>query len=210
MNECGSSKRGNSVTVLNWIERTTELARTGAKRQRQASSVECELLTRQLGIPACKALSVIYTLKPLDGARFRLSGEVRSVIVQICVVTLEEFEQQIVEPVNTEFWPVDQIIGRDDVTFDPLSEDDPEPIRNGKMEVGLLIYEVLAGALDPFPRQLGSELERTSSGVRPNQPKNSPGGTSPEPTIDEDKQHPFAVLASLHTQVTGKPSADDD
>ena len=60
-----------------------------------------------------------------------------------------------------------------------IDEPDVEPIVNGVVDLGRIVYEELASRLDPYPRLEGVSLDRTDAGA----------------PVAAD--HPFARLAGL-------------
>ena len=73
-------------------------------------------------------------------------------------------------------------------SFDALSGEDPEPIDNGSIALGRVTYELLAAALEPYPRKPGAQL----SAETPVPERSEPDGSGP-----------FAELARL--KPTGQP-----
>jgi hypothetical protein len=73
-------------------------------------------------------------------------------VTQTCVVTLEEIERRYEAPLGVEFWPADMLTDAEDADVDPLGAD-REPIEDGRLDVGRIVYEELASVIDPFPRR---------------------------------------------------------
>ena len=53
----------------------------------------------------------------------------------------------------------------------------------GQIEVGRIVFECLAGAIDPFPRKADAALERVAA--------------SPRGSAGDKPESPFAVLAKI-------------
>jgi hypothetical protein len=107
-----------------------------------------------------------------------VTGEMRARVTQICVVTLDPFESEIVEPIAVKFAPVAAPHGlapsdrlavsasrsrrrgaKPEEASAPVvefeGEDPPDPIVKGHIDLGALAAEFLALALDPHPRKPG-------------------------------------------------------
>ncbi len=98
-------------------------------------------------------------------------GTVRARIVQTCVVTLEPFDAVVEEDVDLRFAPGAPAL--DDENAPP---DAPDPIVDGKIDLGGVTAEFLALGLDPYPKKPGAAF---SFGE------------------DPDRESPFAALAKL-------------
>jgi hypothetical protein len=114
------------------------------------------------------------------GDELRVTGELRAEVVQPCVVTLEPVPASIREQVSFSFAP--PMANRRDphpeeaeeVTLE--GEDPPEPLIDGEADLGAVLLQFFALALDPYPRRPGVEL-----------------ATTPE----LESVHPFAALKGL-------------
>jgi hypothetical protein len=96
-------------------------------------------------------------------------GTVSARVGQTCVITLEPIESDIEAPIDLMFAP--QATGAE------ISDDAPEPLINGVVDIGALATEFLVLAVDPYPRKQGAVFEA--------------------PPISDDGTHPFAALAAL-------------
>lgn len=190
------------MSVLDWVDRAANVGDEGLERVRQAGADECAAIAEALAIPACRNLEASYRLTQLARGRVLMTGRIRAVLVRTCVVELEDFEQVLEEPIEIEFWPEAQIEGARarplaaqtssasdrEIAVDALEGEDPEPISNGRIDVGAVIYQFLAAALDPFPRMPGAALETVEAAA----------------PAAEERQNPFAALRAL------KPPNDQD
>jgi hypothetical protein len=110
---------------------------------------------------------------------FNVSGEVHARITQICVASLDPFESDVVETIDVDFAPQDQI---ETISVDLDTEEPPDPIIDGKIDLGALAGEFLALGLDPYPRKPGARFE-LANGI---------GGP-------RDVDSPFEILKQLNT-----------
>jgi uncharacterized metal-binding protein YceD (DUF177 family) len=160
------------------------LAAGGIDRTFVASDEECRQIARALEIVACRRLEATVTLRPIGQRRFRLRGRLQAEVEQACVLTLQPVIEALDEPIETEFWPEDQLAeppADPETIVDPTAEEGPEPIRGGVIDLGAFLFEVLAVSIDPYPRAPGAVFE---------------------PAADPDAEaaaaeHPFAKLAAL-------------
>ena len=129
---------------------------------------------------------------PERGGRFHVVGRVRARIGQTCVVTLEEIENDIDEPVDLVFVPPEQMpemAALIDEAEDSDEEvpDPPEPIENGLIDLGRVATDALFLAVDPYPRKPGAVFE-------------------PVVETADPEDHPFAALKALKAEPK-KPGA---
>lgn len=171
-----------------WHHKVHEIPRAGIQQHREASPEIRSELAEELGIPACNFLSVAYRIQNIDNGCFDLSGRLRANLTRTCVITLEPISEDIDEPLDCSFVPPDQMPNQQVEEEEALAVEDQEPIHHDRIEVGRLIYEVLAASLDPYPRADGATLE--------------PVGELPE--HDEAAEHPFSALARLKPQDEGQ------
>jgi hypothetical protein len=115
-------------------------------------------------LPAIGRLEADFHVAPKPGRRFNVSGEMRAKITQICGVSLEPFESDIVEPINVDFsLPANVKPARGagsraspDSSGVVVGLDDPDPpdmIVGGRIDLGVLMCEFLALGIDPYPRK---------------------------------------------------------
>jgi hypothetical protein len=95
-------------------------------------------------------------------------------VTQACGVTLEPVASTIEEHLDVPFWPEADIPAPKSGEVDLGDEEDPEPITDGRIAVGRLLFECLAAAIDPFPRNPEARLERSTAGRDEEGPPNSP------------------------------------
>ena len=128
-----------------------------------ANEDECAALARSLGVEAIASFGGDFQIAKMGRLRIRAAGELRTVLTQICVVTLDPFETAIVEPVAIDFAPPEAAAAAAARTpHAPLpgesladQPDPPDPIVDGRIDLGVVATEFLALALDPYPRKPG-------------------------------------------------------
>ncbi|MEQ1611346.1 MAG: DUF177 domain-containing protein, partial [Hyphomicrobiaceae bacterium] len=121
--------------------------------------------------------------RPLRKGHYQVTGRIKADVVQACVVSLEPIEGKVDEAIDLEFWPEGEVpkpaSTPHDEWFDPQAPDGAEPIENGRINIGRLVFETLSAGLDPYPRKPGATLAYKEK---------------PELTAEV---HPFAALAKL-------------
>ena len=157
-----------------------------------ATPEECAALAGFLDLVAVQRVDAMLLLKRRGAHLIRVAGTLEANVVQRCVVTLAPVPQQIQETFEVMFTDAPpQRDDRDEDTFDPreididyAEEDPPDLIEGGMIDLGVVVAEHLALALDPFPRAEGAEF------------------AAPEGLDDgaEAMPNPFAALAALKRQ----------
>jgi uncharacterized metal-binding protein YceD (DUF177 family) len=169
--------------LITWIHDTDAIADDGLDVERVASADERAELAKALGLVACERLETRYTIRPLANGQYLATGTVEADVVQSCVVTLEPVGSRIAERFEVDFWPPEKLPEPSSGEFDVLAGPDHEPIEDGTIPIGRIIYEHVATGLDPYPRKEGAEFRwQPNLEARAN---------------DEPRESPFAVLAKL-------------
>jgi uncharacterized metal-binding protein YceD (DUF177 family) len=150
----------------------------------EATPAERERLAAFFRVDNIASLTFDYRLDALPSRRHRLTGEVKGALTQLCGVTLEPVQEHVQEDVSIEFWPAHLLAraadGQPDPQ-DPLENDPPEPIVDGKIDIGHLAAEIFASAINPYPRKEGVDF----------------AWEDPKARGSQEAAHPFAGLAKL-------------
>lgn len=171
---------------LDWDHAVTNIPEAGLQVERAASPEEREEIARALDLIACSSLTASYALAPRSGGHFRLTGTLKAQIEQSCVVTLEPLTNDVAESFNVDYWPETEIPSPASGVVDVHDEADLEPIVTGRINVGRVIFECLAGAIDLFPRKPGVTFEAPEAPSENGAPGKSDG--------------PFAALARMKSK----------
>jgi hypothetical protein len=92
-----------------------------------------------------------------DGAR--VTGTVAADLTQRCVVSLEAFQSTLNEPVDVRFAPPKEADpGRPSSPATP-EDDPPDPLIDGRIDLGHLATEFFVLGLDPYPHKPGVAFE---------------------------------------------------
>ncbi len=147
--------------ILDWKHDTRTVPEGGLAVTREATESERATIATALDVVACKRLVARYRIEPLDHGRFRLAGSADITVAQTCVVTLDEIERKYTAALDVELWPAEALAGEDEddeTVIDPLGADH-EPIEDGRIDGGRIVYEELVGAIDPYPRSDGASFD---------------------------------------------------
>jgi uncharacterized metal-binding protein YceD (DUF177 family) len=159
MNEKSS---GAQSAIFSYPVIVDEIPIAGLDVRIAADAATLTALAKADDLPGIASLEATFHLSPKAGERINVSGEMRATVTQICVVTLEPFDSNIVEPIDVDFAPAEMLQG--DAAMPPgeevlLAPDPPDPIVDGKIDLGALASEFLALGLDPYPRKPGVNFE---------------------------------------------------
>jgi uncharacterized metal-binding protein YceD (DUF177 family) len=125
----------------------------------EATDQERDALTRRFGVLSIGSLAARGTLtRGANPSNFRLDARLEAEVAQQCVISLETVVQRIEVDFSREYSTdacfdasgVDD--GVHEVLLDLDSDDLPDPVIEGKIDVGEAVAEQLALELDPFPR----------------------------------------------------------
>jgi uncharacterized metal-binding protein YceD (DUF177 family) len=141
--------------------RVEPLPRDGLEMDIEANAAEREKLAALNGLPAITRLSAHFVVKKWRRG-VEVEGELSARVTQTCVVTLEPFEADIDEPIDVRFLP--------DAAPDSLEEDAPDPLVDGRIDLGAIASEFLTLALDPYPRKPGVAFEPPADAEDPESP----------------------------------------
>ena len=150
----------------------------------QATPAECAALARHNALPAVHAVHAELRARPRRGNGLEIEGELRARLRQTCVTTLEEFDSELVEPIQMRFAPPRDETPRnrrrhEESTEITLDEDPPDPLIGGVVDLGAVVSEFFTLALDPYPRKPGANF------------------VEPQPGDETQAVSPFATLGRL-------------
>lgn len=124
----------------------------------EATAEERAALAREFGLPGIDVLTGRFAVQR-RGRTVHVDGKVSASLMQTCVVTLEPFAAKVDEDVSLEFTD-------DPLKLNPVDEageheapvDAPDPIVDGRIDLGTVTSEFLALGLDPYPRKPGADF----------------------------------------------------
>jgi hypothetical protein len=162
-----------------------QIPETGLHRDIEADDATRMALARIAGLRAIESAHASFDLTPRRDNSVHVRGRVSARIGQICVVSLDPIESDIVEDIDLIFVPesqvrelADTIDDNDDIDAGHAIPDAPEPIVNGVVDLGRLATDALFLGIDPYPRKPDSVFV-------------------PPPSAVDPEDHPFAALKAL-------------
>jgi hypothetical protein len=164
---------------LGWEHAVQDIPESGLVVERSASPEELEAVARTLELLGCRSLVAGYALTPRGGGHVQLAGSLKAQVEQSCVVTLEPLLTDVTADFRVDYWPETELPEPGGGVVDMNDEAELEPIVAGRIEVGRVVFQALAGAIDLFPRKPGVTFE------------------PPPDAADGRSESPFAALAKM-------------
>lgn len=154
----------------------------------QATPAELETLRQRLKLVDLADFVASGTATPISGgSAVRIDGRISALATQNCVVTLEPVQQRVNDAFTLNFGETADLIDAATGELVVVSDDDQmDPLPDDAFDMGELVSEQLALAIDPYPRKEGADLETVLRQI----------GIEP----DGGKVSPFAALAALKTK----------
>jgi len=166
----------------------SDLPSQGQNISVEATAAECAALSRRFGLEALQDFSARLRVergRTRDGVRaVRVHGAFSAEVKQICVLTLESFSVQVADQLDIYFVPPSELEEGESDLIDGSSEEILEPLAEPEIDLGELVAQHLALALDPHPRRPGAIVE---AGVAAANTANAA----------EETDNPFAILGQL-------------
>jgi len=130
------------------------------RRRIEASEAERAALAALFSLPAIASLSGDFELQHEQDGVIAASLKLRARVTQICVVTLEPFAAVVAEDAKLRFVPAAKVREGEEHVLDAETLEGPDEIVfNGhEIDLGAVLAEQLALALDPYPRKPGAVL----------------------------------------------------
>ncbi|MGH6802496.1 MAG: YceD family protein [Methyloceanibacter sp.] len=177
----------NSETDRAVLSRTLRVdeIRDGASGEIAVTKAEMNAIAGMLDLVVLEGLTFNYRLNHGGGGRLRLTGRLRANVTQTCVVSLDPVEARLDVPAEVDFWPAALIEELERSAEEEGSLgllDWPEAVVDGKIDLGPVIYETLATALEPYPKREGASFDWSQG---------------PSEEAGSAKSGPFAALAAL-------------
>ncbi len=154
--------------------RIGEIGKGGLAFSVEANEEERNALATLLGVVTVNKLTAEVDVMPWRKTGARVNINLTANIRQTCVVSLEDFDEDIEETFERSY------AGRGDKIHNPKSDselilnpdtDDPPEVLDGdSFDVGEVITEHLALILDPYPRRPGVDFGTHKEGPTPASP----------------------------------------
>lgn len=149
----------------------------GLHRVIEASPEICAAVAALTEVRAIAGLRAAFDLSRA-GDVVHVTGRVTATVGQNCVVTLEPLETAVDEPIEIVFAPAPPESTADsEDRRRKTDEEPPEPLIDGKIDLGAIACEFLILGIEPYPRKAGVAFA--------------------PPEVEPDGPHPFAALGAL-------------
>ncbi len=156
------------------------LPEQGQAYELEADEQVREAARRAAGLLELPRLEAKFTLVPRPGGLVQVSGVVSATVGQACGVTLEPLLNEVAEDVDLIFAPGPQQRVPEAEVEVTEGVDPPEPIMDGRIDLGAIAMEFLLLGIDPYPRKAGATFNN--------------------PAASDDRDNPFAALAALQAR----------
>ena len=153
-------------------------------REIVAEAGEREALARRFDLLSLDKLTAVLDLQRQPGEVIHVSGHLSTDVVQRCVVSLVPVPAHLEADFEVSYGGASAQADEGDI--DPVGIDAPEPLIEGRIDLGEALAQQLAIALDPYPRAPGASLRAEGFTVGPG-----------EVTGEGGRKQPFAALAVL-------------
>ncbi len=197
-------KETNVPSEWSYFVETDEIDDKPRRYSIAANEEERALLAKRLDVVSVDALEAkLEAVRKKGNMVVHVSGVLKARITQLCVVTAvpvlsiieEEFEGWFANPADAVSFAKarrDKQIEAGQNELPVLNEaDDPEPIIEGKIDLGELTTQYLSLFIDPYPRAEGAEYG---------------GGDAESQKSPEIRPNPFAALAAWKDKQGGGES----
>ena len=154
----------------------------------EANEAERAALARRFDLLELRVFKGVVMAKPWRRHGLVLEGSLEADLVQACVATLEPIPAHLSQKFTLHYLPIEMIekeaaeAANREIIVDVQSEDPPEPIENGVLDVGEAMSEQLFLEIDPYPKKPGAVFEATE--IAPAE-------------AGENHPNPFAALEKL-------------
>jgi uncharacterized metal-binding protein YceD (DUF177 family) len=152
-----------------------DVPESGRRYELVADASARAALARQIGVDGITDLKTDLDVTRQGKAGLRVAGTVSAKVQQTWVATLEPLENDVEETLDVFF-----VSGPAEETGSVMlvdASDPPEPMVDGRIDLGALAGEFLALGVDPYPRKPGAAFTAAAD--------------------EQPGEHPFAALAAL-------------
>jgi uncharacterized metal-binding protein YceD (DUF177 family) len=132
--------------------RLSEIPPTGKHVEIVADADERQRLAQENGLVALHALTADLDVRHAGRSGWRVTGTVHAEIRQTCVISLDDFDAVLQEPVDVRFTENEEASAGEE-------EDPPDPVIGGAIDLGALVTEFFVLGIDPHPRKPGVVFE---------------------------------------------------
>lgn len=157
------------------LVRLEEISDRDVRRSLEANEAECRVLSARFDLQALDSLTADVVVSRVGtGPLVKVSGTVQAELTQSSVVSLKPVPAQVSEEFS-------EIFGPEGYRPEFDEEEMPEVFDDGGIDIGEIVAQVLALALDPYPRAPGEAVAAEEVGA----------------SVGEGGRRPFAELEEL-------------
>lgn len=151
----------------------------------EANEKECADLAKRFHLPQIMELKCHYDLTLMHRNEIHAIGKLKALVMQNCVVSLEDFPSAIQESFELKFVPADKIKS----SIEEIDEPDEIPYEGDSIDLGEVTSEQLFLSLDAYPHKEGASHPLILN-------------EDDLPKTQSKETNPFAVLKSLKSKKT--------
>lgn len=129
-----------------------KIGRDGLVLELKADADERAALARRFGLEALDNFEGRARLVALGNGQIRLEVTFDADVLQSCVITLEPVASHISDRFEIVYAPITEGENEREVFVDVTSEEPPEPLLEGRIDIGEMMAQHLAMLIDPYPR----------------------------------------------------------
>jgi uncharacterized metal-binding protein YceD (DUF177 family) len=129
----------------------THVPAQGSAERLSAEPQECAALAERFALPAIHSLMAELKVSRWRGEGLKVAGQFCAELDQTCVVSLDVFTSTLSDRIESYFLPMGSGPGADTI----IEEGDAEPFTNGIIDLGEVVAEAMALALNPYPHKPG-------------------------------------------------------
>jgi len=145
-----------------------EAVGAGLTRQLVAEEAVRARIARALNLAGLDSLEAAVEVRPVLDTHYEIRGRFTAAVVYTCGVTLDAFPAEVRGEFDVRATTDPAAVSYDDsgeITLE--TQDPPDLIENGVIDLGAYVVEQLALELDPFPRKPGVEFENPAQEAEP-------------------------------------------
>jgi uncharacterized metal-binding protein YceD (DUF177 family) len=172
----------NAKNPWNVLVAVDDIPETGLHIEAEAPAEVRGQLARLANLRDLPHLSAAFDLTR-RGRGVHVTGQVKARVGQTCVVTLDPLVSDLDEPVDLNFAPAGAASQADEAGHKIDGEEPPEPLIDGKLDLGAIATEFLLLGIDPYPRKAGAQFAAIKTA--------------------DDSAKPFAALQALKKRLGG-------
>lgn len=156
------------MASLDWKYPVLDVPDAGLAIDRVATPAERESFAKDLEVLGVDRLVLNGRVRAAGEGRYHLTGQLGARVAQACVVTLDPVPEEVSVALDIDFVPP-HLMPPPIPEADESDEDAPqsqlcEPIMNGVLDLGELVFQEVAANLDPYPRLPDANLDKTEAG----------------------------------------------